>query len=165
MANWWDKPFSVVVDGEPWAVLTDKVFLVAIQVENKLPPMKSPGQEERLVAQMIRMKPKDPKPTLKKRLEEILKTDDYVSVLGFPVDTERLLRVLAKLKGTETVSLWDATSPTFSFRCLGLVHEKWKAFVMGIKDTWGDLPTYSFEEGPKDVFDELAETSPPAEAS
>lgn len=166
--NWWEKPFSVVVDDKPWAILTDKVFLVAIQVENKLPPLKSTGQEERTITTMLRMKLKDPKPTSKKRLEDLLKTDEYVNVLGFPVDTERLLKVLSKLKNTDTVSLWDASGPLFGFKCLGLVHEdKWRAFVMGIKDSWGDLPTYELEapEVPKDVFDELGEASPPSEAS
>jgi hypothetical protein len=169
MADWWEKPFSIEVDGEPWAVLTDKVFLVAIRGPNKLPALKQsvpPDQEDKAIAQMLRMKPKDPKPTSKERLISILETDDYVSILGFPVDTERLLRVLNKLKGTDSVSLWDASGPLFAFKCLGLVSgEKWRAFVMGNKGKWPDLPVYSFEEDPKDVFDELAEASPPEKTS
>ena len=42
--SWWAKPFSVTVDGEPWAVVTDKkVFLVAIRGPNKLPAMRAFG--------------------------------------------------------------------------------------------------------------------------
>lgn len=164
-SNWWEKPFSVVVDGAPWAVLTDKVFLIAIKGGNKLPPLSSPGQEEKLIAQMIRLGPKAPKPTDKGRLLEVLVTDDYVSILGFPVDSGRLTRVLSKLKKSSTVSLWDASGPMFSFKCLGLVSGEWKAFVMGNRGKWNDLPIYEFEEAPRDVFDEPDLTSSPEEAS
>jgi hypothetical protein len=157
MADWWEKPFKVEVDGQPWAVLTDRVFLIGIQGGNKLPLLENapPGILEG-VLRMLRMKPEGLRTTPVESLREFLKTDEYAYLLGVPLNTQRLLRVISKTKEPE-IDLWDA-SKFFQTKCLGLVAQpKWRAFLMGVTGL-GDVPpvpVYEFEVTPEDLFKEV----------
>jgi hypothetical protein len=173
-ADWWSKPFSFESEGKPWAVLTDKVLLIGIQQENTLPKLGAEPEDVRQVQRMLSAQPKAPQVTSIQRLKSFLATDDYATILGVSVDTERLTKILGKLKQSSEVSLWDASSPHFVHKTLGLVAQdgKWKAFLMGVKHTWKDLPSYEFEppvevEPEFDVFTELmpAEASEPGSSS
>ena len=148
MADWWEKPFSVEVDGQPWAVLTDKVWLIGIQGPNKLAPLKLPDVEQSVI-RMLQIKEKNPESTSVERLREFLGTDEYAEVLGVPFNTGLLLRVILKVK-TKEIEIWDATSSFFAYKCLGFsVKPKWKAFLMGVRNLDVEdapLPVYEFEE-------------------
>jgi len=168
MADWWAKPFSFESEGQPWAVLTDKVVLIGIQQESTLPKLEAEPEDVRQIQRMLSAQPKAAQVTSSQRLRSFLATDSHATILGVSVSTERLLKILGKLKQSSEVSLWDASSPHFVHKTLGLVAQngKWKAFLMGIKHTWTDLPVYEFEppveaEPEFDVFTELM----PAEAS
>jgi hypothetical protein len=173
-ADWWAKPFSFESEGKSWAVLTDKVVLIGIQQENKLPKLEADPCDERQVQRMLSAQPKAPQVTNIQRLKSFLATDEYATILDVSLNTVRLIKILGKLKQSSEVSLWDASSPHFVHKTLGLVAQngKWKAFLMGIKHTWTDLPVYEFEppveaEPEFDVFTELmpAEASEPGSSS
>lgn len=145
-----------MVDGQKWAVLTDKAFLIAIRGENKLPPVKA--DEERDILDMIRLQPKATKMTSVARLREFAAQDEFIRLFGFPVDSERLNRVLSKTRKEPEVALWDATGKLFDCRVLGLaIGSTWKAFLAGHTGKWADLPIYEFEEDPDDAARELFE--------
>lgn len=160
--DWWAKPFSFEFEGQPWAILTDKVVLIALQQESSLPKLDADQEDVRQIQRMLSIQPKTPpQVTGVQRLKNFLATDDYATILGIPVGTVRLIKALTKLKQPE-VGLWDASSPFLVHTTLGLVAQggKWKAFLMGVKNSWTDLPVYEFEppvepEPEFDVFTEL----------
>jgi hypothetical protein len=158
-ADWWAKPFSFESEGKSWAVLTDKVVLIGIQQENKLPKLDAEALDVRQIQRMLSATPKNPQVTNALRLKEFLTKDDYASILGVDVDTERLTKILAKLRQSSEVNLWDASAPHFVHKVLGLATQdgKWKAFLMGVKHSWKDLPVYVFEPPPEPEFDVFTE--------
>jgi len=157
MAEWWDKPFKAEVDGQTWAVLTDRVFLIGIQGGNKLPLLENvPPSILEGVLRMLRMKPEGLRTTSVERLREFLKTDEYAYLLDIPLNTQWLLRIISKTKEPE-IDLWDASN-LFETQCLGLVVQpKWRAFLMGVTGLVDvpPVPVYEFEATPEDLFKEV----------
>jgi hypothetical protein len=173
MPDWWDKPFSYDLEGKPWAVLTDKVLLIGIQQENKLP--KLDGGDwfvADVIQKLLSAPPKNLRTTSVSKLKDFCTTDDYGTILEFSVDLQRLTKILNKLKGASEVNLWDASASHLAYKTLGLEAQngKWKAFLMGFKHQWTDVPVYEFEPPPEpefDVFTELmqAEASEPGSSA
>ena len=163
--DWWIKPFSFESEGKPWAVLTDKVCLIGMQQESTLPELEGAEScDMQQIQRMLSAQPKNPPQiTEVRRLKDFLTQDDFATILGVSVNSVRLTKILAKLREPQ-VGLWDASGPHFVHKTLGLVTPtgRFKAYLMGIRHTWTDLPVYEPEpqvepEPEFDVFTALGE--------
>jgi len=141
-SEWWFEPFSIEVDGKPWAVKTDKVYLIGIQGESKLPTCQAPDETMADIQRILRLEPKKPQVASVESLREFLTgKEELVLVERVPLKAQLLLRIIEKVKKPE-VSFWNA-SKQFHSGCLGLeAQPKLKAFLMGLVDVEGDPPAY-----------------------
>lgn len=160
MANWWDGPFSTEVDGHPWAVLTNKVFLIGIRGPNKLAPLVNEPANLAVVHAILRLQPVNVRTANLAHVQAFATGHPYVNILGVDVNTEFLLKSLSKVRKSKEVGLWEVKHSLFAWKCLGITASPdWRAVVMGVKGLEDDpAPVYEFEQVTLEKFyDDLPE--------
>lgn len=130
------KPFTLVdPQGVPWALATDRIWLVAVKDKNTAPRFKGASQALFVLLKLIQCEPSDPTEVNATETASRLTDEGLTSVLGIVVAKKRLRDLL--LSCTEsTVKIWDATH-VLGLPGLGLTVAGWRAYLMGFDEAEG----------------------------
>lgn len=157
---WVTQPFSVVTpDGTPWAVATDRSWLVAVKGDSSYPRGVIPGRPLFVILGLLQKVPEKPTLVDLQSLRSFAgeyedkpwsEADPSGYILEVPVSLSRMAYLLRELPG-ENVQLWktllETREPCLVFESSG----ECKIFLMGLSGAFPGASTFTVAEEDYDL--------------